>query len=491
VVAALKLPARLDTTESGFYTLSDPTKEYLAALTQPVTAYTTIPDDSDRVSADIHRLLDAASAVNPTKFQVRTLNPVLNKNDITSLRSKYPQVDFDQYGVLLTTGQDEKQYAFIRMSEFAAGTTFRGESVLAKELLGLSEGKTKPVVYFTQSSGELALGSAAAAPDAADPKRSGAQLKLALENGFAEVKPWASTPGSDAKVPDDATVVVVADPLRPLPPAQAEAIKQFVTTPRDGKKGKLVVLAGAHANLDGSMTGTGLEELLAAEFKVRLRPDFVYGEPISIAQPDTAVVGVPRKLVTARNTLALALNDYQVLPMANVRLVEPIAAGTPPGAPPAGTTADPLLVTIADRATWLEPAKVDPIKVLNDLRRSPTREAMAQALARMQLSETPRPVAAIASEGQAARAVVVGSGEFFSDYSNQRLGGGGAPGEVLAAAVNWLRDRPAVANIANKTYGTYSLAADFDGSRGLWLPLAGVPLLVAAAGLGVWVSRRS
>ncbi|MGL6097777.1 MAG: DUF7088 domain-containing protein, partial [Fimbriiglobus sp.] len=334
VVAALKLPAQLDTTESGFYTLSDPTKEYLAALTQPMTVYTTIPDDRDRKSADIRRLLDAASAVNPAKFQIRALDPLLNKNDITSLRAKYPQVDFDEYGVLLTTGPDEKQYAFIRMAEFVSGTTFRGESVLAKELLGLSEGKTKPVVVFTQSSGELSIG-AATAPDAADPKRSAAMLKLALEKAEADVKPWANTPGADGNVPDDATIVVVADPLRALPPAQIAAIKQFVTTPRDGKKGKLVVLAGAHANLDGSMTGTGLEDLLAAEFKVRLRPEFVYGEPGQIP-PEAAIAGASRKLVTARNTLALAVTDYQVLPMMNFRLVELVAADR--GAPPGGTT---------------------------------------------------------------------------------------------------------------------------------------------------------
>ncbi|MGL6095408.1 MAG: hypothetical protein ACRC7O_06370, partial [Fimbriiglobus sp.] len=155
------------------------------------------------------------------------------------------------------------------------------------------------------------------------------------------------------------------------------------------------------------------------------------------------------------------------------------------------TTADTLLFTQPERWTWLEPAKVEPIKVWNDLLRSPTREAQSQAMARMQMSDVPRPVAAVVSEGQAARAVVIGSGELFSDSTNQRLGRNNMPGEVLAAAVNWLRDRPAVANIANKTYGTYALTADFESSRGVWLPLAGVPLLLAAAGVGVWVSRRS
>ena len=54
-----------------------------------------------------------------------------------------------------------------------------------------------------------------------------------------------------AKVPDDASVVVIADPTATLPANGVEAIRKYMSEPRpDGKKGKLVVLAGMQPGPD-------------------------------------------------------------------------------------------------------------------------------------------------------------------------------------------------------------------------------------------------
>ena len=60
VVFSAKVPAMLDTTESGFYTLSDATKATVARLPEPVTAYVILPDSGDREINDVRQLMFSA-----------------------------------------------------------------------------------------------------------------------------------------------------------------------------------------------------------------------------------------------------------------------------------------------------------------------------------------------------------------------------------------------------------------------------------------------
>ena len=128
LLAAVKVPARLDTTESGFHTLtlSEPTREYLAGLRQPVTAYTTYPEDAGPIASDARRLLAAMRDANPAFFRVQYLSPTLNVSDIAALRNRYPQVDPGLNGILLTVGEDEKQYSFIPTADLIERGAFGG-----------------------------------------------------------------------------------------------------------------------------------------------------------------------------------------------------------------------------------------------------------------------------------------------------------------------------------------------------------------------------
>jgi uncharacterized membrane protein len=490
--AALKVPAKLDTTESGFYTLSDATKGYLANLPEPVTIYTTFPEGESRMLSDARNLVAAAQAVNPQKVTVRYLSDVLNRNEITQLKTKYPTADLNEYGILLTAGDDGKRSAYIRPDDLfsrepdatgrSGSMVFRGEAKFVQELLGITESGARPVVYFTQGAGELALGGGP--DDAADPRRSAGQLKTVLEKGYATVRPLNFAAG-EGKVPDDAAVVVVADPTQTLPERQANAVRDFAAGgPKgDGKKGKLVVLAGAHAGLDGRMTPTGLEGVLAG-LGVRLPSDFLYNEPLSQFGPTTTLASAGSALVRSRNSLALAASDFRALPLDDARVVE-VARG-----PEAGpVTAEALLVTSRGRLTWLEPTRSDPIAFLQSLEKLGEAD-IREAFAKRQASQGSRTVAAVVSEGTTPRAVVFGAGEFFADQTGRQLGGQNVQAELFAAAVNWLRDRPPVANIANKTYGTYTLSRDADNVPLFWLPVGVTLTGVLAAGLGVWLLRR-
>ncbi|MFO0823820.1 MAG: hypothetical protein U0792_12005 [Gemmataceae bacterium] len=155
-----RLPNRLDTTEEGFYTLATASKEFLTRLDQPITAYAILPSGS-QTSDDIRRLLQTCGDVEGTKLKVKVLSPTQNKNDITALKGKFPVLEVNDFGVLLTAGEDEKRHAFIREDEFVeqergpggrgGNRSFVGEGRLLEELQFLAGNQTKPIIYFTQS----------------------------------------------------------------------------------------------------------------------------------------------------------------------------------------------------------------------------------------------------------------------------------------------------------------------------------------------------
>lgn len=488
---ALKVPAKLDTTESGFYTLSDATKQYLTNLSEPVTLYTTIPEGLGREWSDARNLVAACQAVNPQKVTVRYLSDVLNNNEIKQLRAKYPSANLNDYGILIAAGDDGKRSAFLRAEDMfdqepnPAGrggkVIFRGEAKFVQELLGVTETTERPVVYFTQGHGELTTGEGREA--GTDPRRAAGQLRTALEKGYATVRPLALG-GAEAKIPDDATLLVVADPTQPLSDPAAAAVRNFVTGGQkgDGKKGKMVLLAGTHAGLDGRMVATGLEGLLAG-WNVQLGTGFLYHAPSRVVGATTALVLPNPDLVDARNSIALAFEDFRTaIPMEDVRMVS-----TPREAAAGPAQAQALLYTATGRATWIDETRAtDPTAEWEGFRKAQDRELFI----RKQLSTSSRPVAAVVSEGTTPRAVVFGAGEFFSDQTGRQLGGQNVQAELFAAAVNWLRDRPPVANIANKTYGTYSMNRTAGDVPLFWLPVGVTLTGVLAAGLGVWLLRR-
>jgi hypothetical protein len=480
VFVSLRVPNALDTTEGGFYTfeLSEATREYLAKLDRPVTAYVTIPREPDHISRETYRLLDACAAAAPDKFKVHPLTTA-DKELIERLAKKFPQSGlFDERGILLVAGADEAEYAFIRESDLSESNStrgsrevFQGEAKLARELLFLAEGKVKAVVYFTTGSQELSIEPAGGRAD-----RSASRLKAMLEKNNVDVRPL--TAGLDeTKVPDDATAVVVADPTGALPPTLVAAITKYMTSPRPtGKPGKLIVIAGPHP-LPGNkgVAPTGLEDLLAA-FGVRLVPGYLLNQPAEYRSYDVAAGVVNGKLLDDRNPIALAFGNYQI-PFPHARPLQDLPS------PNGKYQATPLFVTPANRFTWVEPDPVaDPQKAVAAFRDN---EALQKA---RDLSPKSRTLAVVVTEGAVGRAVVFGSGDLFDDKQARNLGT--VPAELFANTVDWLRDRPAVANIANKTYGLYTPKPDGGTFRGEILPVGLVLFAVLGLGVGVWVTRR-
>jgi hypothetical protein len=364
---------------------------------------------------------------------------------------------------------------------------FQGEARLVRELLFLLEDKTRPVVYFTQGHGELEV---SPPPAGAQPRPAGVRpapaVREAREKNNVDVRPLTFDLTAP-KVPDDAAVVVVADPTTTLPREQAEAINKFMTEPRPGgkKKGKLIVLTSPHPRPEDNagVVPTGLEGVLNG-FGAQLGQEYLYNAPEERIFYHQAIVGVSSAQVQARNPVALAFAE-RLLVMPDCRVVTP--------APQTGPyRVEPLFLSIPGRYTWLEKdPQTNPAQRLRQLLQN------ADLRGDVLFSARPRELSALVSEPPAdpsdresaptARVAVYGSGTFFADPAPGRRPNQSA--ELFAATLDWLRDRPVV-NIANKTYGRYEVKPEADATRLLYLPVGMTALAILAVGFGMWVFRQ-
>jgi hypothetical protein len=392
-------------------------------------------------------------------------------------------------GVLLTVGEDEKRYTFIRAEEFLERDSpmtarqtepaFAGESKLLRELQFLAENRQRPVVYFTQSNGELDIEGGGFHGGGRSPaERSAAQLRAFLEKNYLDVRPLKLDPVTPT-VPADAEILVVAGPRSALPPPTVEAIRKFMNEPRaGGKKGKLVVLAGNPDPREAKRPApTGLEPLLA-EFNITLGNKYILNRLEGQYVIDVAPAVFSEDALRAKNTIAMTLRRFGVT-MIWPREVTPAAPGNP------AYRATRLLETNTDFA-WLEDEFPENFReVVANLRQDAARKQLTA-------SKTVGAVSAESGPGGAARVAVYGSSDIASDSWASRTSGT-APVEfdLIGVTIDWLRDRPPVpTGVTAKTYTSYTFPPKVDTGRILWFPLGLAVLIVAGLGAGVWVIRR-
>ncbi len=282
-------------------------------------------------------------------------------------------------------------------------------------------------------------------------------------------------------MPDDAAIVLVLDPTGPVPPTEGAALADYMTKPRGDKKGKLIVATSPRPKPDRTgVAPTGLEEVLAP-FGVKLGTEYLLTQPLRGLGYQDVLAAPSARLEESGNPIAVEFGTRSLV-LANCRRLE--LAPAPPGGP--APAAELLFGSQPGPITWLEvDPPANPSKLFEEL------VTDQEVINRKRATQRSRAVAAVASEGGSGRLVVVGSGEAFADPTRRSARGtDDAPADLVAVTVNWLRDRPAVANIAAKDYRTYSLDRKASDTALLWLPVGAVLAGILALGLGVWVFRR-
>jgi hypothetical protein len=500
---AVRLPNRLDTTEAGVNSivLSESTKQYLLNLNRKVVVYTLLPESNSalytRIFGDTRKLLSTCSELNPNLFVVNDLSFTLNRSEVQKLQSRFPQIDkSNPVGLLVTIEDDEKRARFIPFSDLvkeenngmrrgSSGSpiSFVGEAKLVGELITLGEDGQKPVIYFTQSAKELSISTSMDPKNAALPERQCTTLKKKLEAAFMQVKELKEdiNPNTAFKVPDDAAVVVVADPLVPLSQRMLEALKTYMSS--GDKKGRLVVLSGAHT--DGgsqAVLNTGIEPLLV-EYGISLRPEALYAQPSNRSAARSMLGGMNPALIKERNPIAQSYGDRQ-MPFINNRAIDLLS-----NPPPNGSRAQPIYLSSESRATWREPEVLrNPEKEFENI----VKNASQELFARKQIlsPDESQILAALSSDENGGRVIVFGTGELFSDDFTARNFREPIQAELLAGCCNWLVKRPEAANVVSKPYGYWVPPANVEATRVFFLPVGIVLLGILAVGAGVWVFRR-
>jgi hypothetical protein len=488
-----------DTTAAGLYTLSPASKNLLAGLKKPVKVYAVLPS-ANRISKDVEALLENARAIAP-QFTWQTVSRDRDRAEYARLQQKYafpadvgllvlygtePQVDFD-----FIKGQD--LFRSGRGEQFSYSLT--AENALMKSLVYLSEGKTHPVIYFTQGEGEMEL-----EPDGPErPAASLSDLRRRLEQGNYTVKPL--TLGPDVKsVPADADLVVIARPTRAFTAEGLKALRDYMGG-AGGKKGRLVVLMDV-AIQNGQMVQTGLEPLLA-EFNVRVSNGRVLTLNPRFGRTFIQAITNPR----SRNPVAQAFGpregdeELTAFLFDSPRVVEPLAAG---GARGTAYDVDPLLLVV-DGGAWDElDVSKDPSVIVAELRKPENLQRWQQLRPKKNLSlavavsdsdsggmpNDPQHAALRQGKGQ-PRMVVFGDAGWVSS------GALGRPEnqlnyDLFASCLSWLRERPNIGKVAeDKERKEYALTVPAAAiSRIEFLPLGLMALAVIGVGLGVWVVRR-
>jgi hypothetical protein len=494
VLVGLKFTGVIDATQSGQFTLSEPTTNVLKGLTQPVHIYVIWPTDDEYLD-QLKSLLGNFQDANP-RIKVEYLSPLHDRNAVLELTRKYKGKLEERYGVLLVQGDETPENAtFLKPNDLfteegfgpAQSTKFRGEDKLVATLAGASGAKGKTIVYVTQGAGE---------PDLNDVSQREADKGLGTlkdrlnQRGNLDIRPLKLNP-AEPKVPDDCNVLIVANPKAPVSVALDREIRDYVTGP---KKGKAIFLLDVSPSPDDKVVPpTGLERLLG-EFGVEVSNTFVVTilEQGNVVSPeDVAICAVNDSLGQSGNELARAFAG-RALVLPSARAIRPSPTGTP------AYRVEPLLQTSKNYMVWTEnDPSANLVQKLRTVLSNPTeaKRVLAQdqvtaALLVTEASPVP-PMPGTPPPNAKPRLVVFGDTTFLTNpYASERAGRPNV--SFFASTIDWLAERSSSFGVESKSLPIFALdpSAAERSTRMYFLPLVLSLVGIIGLGAGVWVVRR-
>ncbi len=419
--------ARLDLTENRRHSLSPQTIQLLRGLKTDVAAAAFFRSDQPgkKLAEDLLRQYAGHAA---GRFTWKMSDP----DREPGLARRY---GVETYGtiVLETKAKSEK----VMEAE---------EEKLTNGLVKVSRG-AKLKVYLSRGHGEL---------DPASTDRAGfSAAKVALERANYEIGDVLLA--REARVPDDAALVIVAGPRQDLLPPEIDALSSYV-----GKGGKLLVMAPSALDTQPAR-GQSLEKYLAKnglaladDFVIELNPlgrIFGYGPEVPIVMQYD-----PHPITRG---------------MGNLMTVFPLTRSIKVGSAPANTSAQSLARTSAQ--SWGETNLV----------------ALRGGSVKLDPEDAKGPltVAAVATAGK-ARIVVYGSSSLAG---NQFLGNPSVSNrDFFLNTVSWLTEQEDLISIRPKeAKQTPVMLTAQQGQAVFLLPVIVLPGLALAVGILVLTRRRS
>jgi len=502
-----------DWTKNRMYTLHPTSQEVLGHLDQPVKVYALLNLDDDEeggmLTRDVENLLENFRS-SSDMFDYELISPDRERKRYADLDRKYKLPE--RYGLLVVYGTGESAPSdFIRRSELQTSggrmegegqRRFVGEEVLIKDIVFLAGNKQKKKIYFTSGAGELSM----MPEQGGGPETTIRELRSRLAAANYEVADLSFGPGKANKVPDDADLVVIARPHRPLSSEALAALGKYM---EDGVvrgnatvPGRLFVLLDVYVQ-DGRMVSSGLEGLLNhygvkpgdRHLLMLHNGNFDPNMVVVIAAPVTqgpegqpAPNPIGRRFTTRAGTEVFRMTDVRMVDAASQpdRKVKPV----------------PLLGTIG--RTWLEDNLNASPEEVRDRLLLEEQDGKHELADRKQLSDDPRPVGVMVTETgsspgrvhgtETPRLVVVGSASWVTDQWVRARG----HTELFTACAAWLMQRPDIPPQSKgnepATY-TPDVPKEPKERESIWMRAIGMPgllavLVVIALGGGVWLVRR-
>ncbi len=513
VYASVKWTSLLNTSESGYHTLDDKSKDLLKGLKEPVHAYF-ICDPSDGLYSEVTAMLQNCAAEN-ANFQVNLLNPAFDGKEIIKLRTKHKisEDEGDSFGLLLTLGEEESQSAFLKYNDLVeqkqagpGGITlaFVGEGRIMAELAFLGEGKVKPILYFMQGNGELDITvrdpGAPAGKNETPPERAATQLAKYLKERKIEVLPLKLDLGGTTDVNKDAAGIVLLSPLQAYDEGTIKFLTEYVR-PTDPKRaltpGRLfAVLPPSRAPGERVVGQTGLEPLLSS-FGIEVMPARII-QVLPQQGVIENVIGFPSPELKGTTLARLLSNPSLPTLFPPSRPLKPSAGLRPE------MQVKQILVTAPSQITWFEKGtNVDNEAMLAKMLqggpdgkgdRALQQEKMigrnSVGLVATSAFAAPSPVPEQAPPGPHKPSVVVVGFDGFNDAYLRSRRGDPLTLDLFGDLVDWLRDRPTNIGIVARERKVITMPIDVSIFRMLILPPILLTVVVIGIGVGVWIVRR-
>jgi ABC-type uncharacterized transport system involved in gliding motility auxiliary subunit len=448
VLIAERHPWRVDLTESGSFSLSQQTRKILDSLQEPIVIkafYASLGPER----AQARDLLET--------YQYHNKNVSYEFIDPDRQPEVARQYDIRSYGTLVLEGYQKKQ------------TVQRAdEESLSNAIFKLSRSREKKT-YFLTGHGEHSIKDA--------DKNGYSSLDAALTKENYQIASLNLM--QQAQVPDDAALLIVAGPTKPLLPPEVESLKQYLE-----RNGKLLLL------LDPYQDG-GLKALLES-YGVELKEDIVIDK---LSRVFGGSFLMPVVMEYGFHKITDGFNVATFYPEArSVR----IAKKAPDGV-------HLLLLASTSQEAWAETdrdmlnqgqASFDanqdvvgpvPIAALAEIEQS---KAQSQGVDAKPTDEETSETELDATDRDKAKALLVVIGD--SDFVDNTHFGLSGNGDFFLNVVNFLAEEETLITIEPREKKGQPLILTQTQARSLlWVSLVMVPLMILLIGFAVYRVRRS
>jgi hypothetical protein len=457
---------RWDLSRNNKYALSELTKKFLRSLKKDVKIYVFFAPTSQSAGSelyyDLQNLLKEYEFAGKRRVQVETIDPYRNLTRTRELQVKY-NFGADENLVILDYENRKKILRVADMAEYDPPgmfsetpqvRAFRGEQVITSALIELTENKETKIGFITgQGEPSLEDGSPLA------------RFREYVERQSMRLEPLILT--NLEKIPADYAAIILTGPKYDLGERDFSLLRTYWN-----EQGRILIM------LDPKVKTPKLDQFIS-EFGVWPEPDLI------VTQFKT---GIEEQSVT--------LDVYaQFLPETSFLRALSQATGFFPGGTCSLSIDEPK---IAQRGLTLTKALTpaapdywgDKDEVLNS-QKTPT---YAQGI------DLPPPLYfGIALEKgdikdarvqlhSSSRMIILGNADFLR---NESLNESPPDVDFILMSINWLADREQLMAISPKATRTFTLnLSDAQMSEIVLLTVAGIPMLIALLGLGVWSLRR-